>query len=147
MKYSQKWMVVPYVPKQQNPKTEFENELYSVLTEPNTNTESKLRMYNQILNKNYQPTHPIIPKADEQEINSSSIEKIIEKPKKTRKPKGFFTPITNSITKRAGIVTRNKHKILKEATPIKSLSPESSKLNLDETIPNNINQIFEEYQP
>lgn len=145
MKYTQKWMVVPYIPHHhhQHPeqiihleKDEIKNQLHSVLAGENVHPEEKLRMYNQILNKNYSPPHPVIPenKVNENEKTYIDIQQI---KKKTRKPRGHFTPISNSITKNTNIKTRNAHKKDKilQQTPIKSLSKnEITNGNLNESI-------------
>lgn len=118
------------------------NELHSALNQ-NLQPESKLQLYNHILNKNIQPSHPIIPKQESDENISEEIKKdpeeienfdiknfinllIKKKPLIKRKPRGQATPVSNSITKKSARTTRLQHKKSKE-TPIKSL-------DLNETI-------------
>lgn len=63
MRYSQKWMVVPFVPKNdiKNPtNVDIDNKLLEVLNK-NTNPSIKLKEYNQVLFKNQSSPHPIIP--------------------------------------------------------------------------------------
>ena len=61
MKYTNKWMVVPYKEKYSNNKKDVKHQLSNILHKK-TNPHTKLREYNQILSKNHQSAHPVIPK-------------------------------------------------------------------------------------
>jgi hypothetical protein len=62
MKFSQKWMVVPYIPpSERENKNNLDSKLSSVLQKESLPEDIKIKEYNQELNKNYQLSHPLIP--------------------------------------------------------------------------------------
>ena len=133
MKHTQKWMVVPY--SENNPRKGVESDLSNVLSKK-LNPDTKVKQYNQVLAKNIQSNHPVIPENpdseyEEEEYDSPSPSnhqsfvddvEMIESPKRKRK-RAEVSFINNSITKKEykpgeyQISTRNRHHLDKQGIP------------------------------
>ena len=114
MKFTNKWMVVPYVPNQdQRFSDEMGLQLHTALNKQNVHPEEKVKLYNQVLNKNNIAQHPLIPQTininEKTEFDKEDFidDVSIIKEKRKRKPRGYITPISNSITRAKNRLTRN----------------------------------------
>lgn len=103
MRYSQKWMVIPYIPpsERENKQNNLDSNLSIVLQKETLPDDIKIKEYNQQLNKNFQISHPLIP--DSKITNSESTQSTTKIPPTSSNPQ-----ILNQKTKKVIVKSLQK---------------------------------------
>lgn len=115
MKFTKKWMVVPFIENYTPLKDETEDKLNEILKQTTLPTDTKIKEYNQILTKSFNNfQHPVVPKQNSNELFFKKTEPLYLNVQNHRSPK-----------KKAFRIFKTKRNILqKTLKPKENIKPE-----------------------